>query len=114
MTPETTSCSIPKGIFRDTGGGMIQFIAYGEDMYASYPPKPKDPKAPWDLIWSVKLRLKSTGMTPLTGSEEEASEPRRSREKEIEEPSPEDQKADERKEDSEGGTFRNLRKVFGF
>ena len=114
MNPDTTSCSIPKGIFRDAGGGMIQFIAYGEDMYASYPPKPKDPKAPWNLIWSVKLRLKSTGMTPLTGTEAEAAEPRRSREKENDEPSSETRKADERKEDSGGGTLRNFRKVFGF
>jgi len=114
MNPDTTSCSIPKGIFSGAEGGMIQFIAYGEDMYASYPPKPKDPKAPWNLIWSVKLRLKSTGMTPLTGAEEEASEPRRSRKEESEEPSSEPQKSEERKEDSEGGTIKNLRKVFGF
>lgn len=114
MDPETTSCSIPKGIFRDAGGGMIQFIAYGEDMYASYPPKPKDPKAPWNLIWSVKLRLKSTGMTPLTGTEAEVAEPRRSRGKDNDEPSSETRKADERKEDSEGGTLRNFRRVFGF
>ncbi len=114
MNPDTTSCSIPKGIFSNAGGGMIQFIAYGEDMYASYPPKPKDPKTPWNLIWSVKLRLKSTGMTPLTGSEEKASEPRRSRERESDEPSTETQKTDERKEDSGGSPFKSLRKAFGF
>jgi len=114
MDPRTTSCSIPEGIFRDAGGGMIQFIAYGEDMYASYPPRPKDPKAPWNLVWSVKVRLKSTGMTPLTGAETEASEPRRSREKENDESSSETRKADERKEDSGGGTIKNLKKIFGF
>jgi hypothetical protein len=29
----------------------------------SYPPRPKDP------VWTVKARLKSTGMLPLTGVE---------------------------------------------
>ena len=112
MDHDTTSCTIPEGIFKDAQGGMIQFIAYGEDMYASYPPKPKDPKAPWNLIWSVKLRLKSTGMTPLTGTQ--AAEPRRSGEKEDAESPSESLKSDEKKEDSKGSTLKNLKKVFGF
>ena len=111
MNPDTTSCSIPKGIFKDAQGGMIQFIAYGEDMYASYPPKPKDPKAPWDLIWSAKLRLKSTGMTPLTGTQ--TSEPRRSREKEAAEPSSESQKSGEEQEGSKS-PIKKLKGLFGF
>lgn len=110
MNPDTTSCSIPKGIFRDAQGGMIQFIAYGEDMYASHPPKPKDPKAPWNLIWSVKLRLKSTGMTPLTGSQ--ASESRRSGEKEAAEPSSETPKSSEGQEGS--SPIKKLKGLFGF
>ena len=112
MDPDTTSCAIPKGIFRDAGGGMIQFIAYGEDMYASYPPKPKDPKAPWNLIWSVKLRLKSTGMTPLAGTD--AAEPKSSGEKEDDRPSSETRKSDDSKEGSGSSPLKSLKKVFGF
>jgi len=111
MNPDTTNCSIPKGIFKDAQGGIIQFIAYGEDMYASFPPKPKDPKAPWNLIWSVKLRLKSTGMTPLTGTQ--AAEPRRSREKKAAEPSSESQKSGEEQEDSKS-PVKKLKGLFGF
>ena len=73
MDPGTTSCSIPKGIFRDAGGGMIQFIAYGEDMYASYPPKPKDPKAPWNLIWSVKAEAEINRHGPSDRDREQQS-----------------------------------------
>lgn len=66
MEPKTTSCAIPRGIFKDAGGGMLQFIAYGEEMNLVHPPKPKDPKEPWNPIWTLKLRLKSTGMVPLS------------------------------------------------
>ncbi len=59
MRPEQTSCQIPKGIFSNAEGSMLQFIAYGEDLHFAYPPKPKDP------IWRVRVRSKSTGMTPL-------------------------------------------------
>jgi hypothetical protein len=113
MGPDTTSCSIPKGIFRDSEGGMVQFIAYGEDMYASYPPKPKDPKTPWDLIWSVKLRLKSTGMTTLTGADAEASEPKNSAEKEDDRSSSEGRKSDEEEKDSTK-TLKKIKGIFGF
>ena len=111
MNPDTTSCSIPKGIFKDAQGGMIQFIAYGEDMYASYPPKPKDPKAPWNLIWSVKLRLKSTGMTPLPGAQ--AAEFKRAGEKGADEPPSEPQKSGEEQEGSKS-PINKLKGLFGF
>ena len=64
MDPKVTSCDIPKGIFNDAPG-MLQFIAYGEDLHAAYPPKPKDPKEFWDIKWAARVRLKSTGMMPL-------------------------------------------------
>ncbi len=59
MRSEQTSCQIPKGIFSNAEGAMLQFIAYGEDLHFAYPQKPKDP------IWGVKVRSKSTGMVPL-------------------------------------------------
>lgn len=59
LPSDRTNCSIPQGIFSGTRGAMLQFIAYGEDLYFAYPPKPKDP------IWSVKVRSKSTGMQSL-------------------------------------------------
>jgi hypothetical protein len=69
MDPKTTNCTIPRGIFKGNEGGMLNFIAYGEEMNIVYPPKPADPKEPWNPIWTVKARLKSTGMTMLGGEE---------------------------------------------
>jgi hypothetical protein len=65
MGPGVTSCSIPKGIFKDAGGAALQFIGYGDELNIAYPPKPKDSKKPHEYIWAMKLRNKSTGMLPL-------------------------------------------------
>jgi hypothetical protein len=65
MGPGVTSCSIPKGIFKDAGGAVLQFIGYGDELNIAYPPKPKDSKKPHEYIWAMKLRNKSTGMLPL-------------------------------------------------
>ena len=79
MDPRITSCTIPKGIFKGAEGSMLNFIAYGEEMNVGYPPKPEDPKEPWNPIWTVKVRLKSTGMTMLGAEEREQRQPRKMR-----------------------------------
>jgi len=82
MDPRTTNCTIPKGIFKGTEGSMLNFIGYGEEMNVVYPPKPEDPKEPWQPIWSVKVRLKSTGMTMLGSEEREEKKSRRMKQRE--------------------------------
>lgn len=69
MGPEVTSCTIPKGIFKDAKGAALQFIGYGDELNIAYPPKPKNSTKPHEYIWAMKLRNKSTGMLPL-GQEE--------------------------------------------
>jgi hypothetical protein len=64
LDPSKTSCAVPP-IFKDGQPGMMQFIAYGEELNLVHPPKPKDPKKRWDIEWSAKVRLKSTAMMPL-------------------------------------------------
>ena len=97
MSSDTTSCTIPKGIFKDTGGAALQFIGYGEDMYAEHPPRPKDPKQPYHPIWTAKVRLKSTGMLVLGEGMAEKREkkskraPREEGER-VEQPQPEEKK----------------------
>lgn len=59
LSPSVTQCVVPKGIFKDAQGAIIQFIAYGDEMNVLYPTKPKDP------VWAVKVRRKSTSMLPL-------------------------------------------------
>ena len=87
MGPGVTSCSIPRGIFKDAGGAALQFIGYGDELNIAYPPKPKDPKIPHEYIWAVKLRNKSTGMLPL--GQEGMGEERTTKEKPPAEEKPE-------------------------
>jgi len=71
LAPATTACTIPKGIFagqdgaQGAMGGMLQMIAYGPETHLAWPPKPEDPKAPWDPEWNVRVRTKSTAMAML-------------------------------------------------
>ena len=68
MTPQTTECAVPAGIFKGEGA-MLNFIAYGDELNVIHPPRPKDPKQVWEQQYAVKLRLKSTGMTMLAESD---------------------------------------------
>jgi hypothetical protein len=104
--PEVTRCTVPKGIFAKTEGAALQFIAYGDEANFAYPPKPADPKAKWEPIWTAKVRLKSTGMLPL-GVEggATAAEPSDKTEKPKEESSPVDSAV-------EG--VKKLKGLFGF
>jgi hypothetical protein len=68
LDPSITTCTVPP-IFKERQTGMLQFIAYGEELNLVHPPKPKDPKMRWDIEWSVKVRLKSTAMLPLMADE---------------------------------------------
>jgi len=86
LTPSTTSCSVPKGIFGEHGG-MLRLIAYGDELNLVHPPRPKDPKAKWDPVWAVKLRVKAvtSGMLGMSGAAQERGEARRERTKAKEE-----------------------------
>ncbi len=64
LAPKTTSCTVPKGVF--TGqGAMLRMIAYGNELNLAHPPRPTDPKVPWEPQWAVKLRVKSQTMAML-------------------------------------------------
>jgi hypothetical protein len=65
LPPSTTSCAIPRGIFADASSGqaspgILSMIAYGPETHIAWPPKPTDPKQPWDPEWNVRVRTKST------------------------------------------------------
>ena len=68
MSPKTTSCTVPKGVFGENGG-MLRLIAYGDELNLAHPPRPKDPKIKWEPVWAVKLRVKAVtnGMLGMTG-----------------------------------------------
>ncbi len=58
LMPKMTSCTVPKGIYREQGA-MLRLIAYGDELNLAHPPRPRDPKAKWEPLWAVKLRVKS-------------------------------------------------------
>ncbi len=60
LPPTTTACTIPKGIFAGDGAGMLSMIAYGPETNIAWPPRPADPKQPWNPEWNVRVRTKST------------------------------------------------------
>jgi hypothetical protein len=110
MNPEITTCTVPKGIFKDTGGAALQFIGYGDELNIAWPPKPKDPKVPHEYIWSMKLRNKSTGMLPL--GMDEGTREQRDTQKQEEQPA-ESEKSGDAPEKKKGGLDK-LRGIFGF
>ena len=72
LPASATSCMVPKGIFASAAGGeagmvpaMLMMTAYGPEHWITYPPKPADPKQPWNPEWSVRLRAKSTATAML-------------------------------------------------
>ncbi len=75
LPASATSCTIPKGIFGGTSrvqGGqesmvpaMLNMSAYGPESWITYPPKPADPKQPWNPEWSVRLRARSSATAIL-------------------------------------------------
>jgi hypothetical protein len=78
LASSVTQCDVPKGIYGGAegksreGGAMLRMIAYGGEHGFVHPPRPTDPKVPWDQEWSVRLRVKSNTMAML-GQEIEPS-----------------------------------------
>jgi hypothetical protein len=118
MPPSITTCTVPKGIFKDTEGGMLQFIAYGDELNVAYPPKPKDPNEQWNLIWTAKVRLKSTGMLFLGQMEEtrhhRSEEKMEERYQERDSSAKPQQEPDREQEPDDTGTVKKLRGILGF
>ncbi len=73
LAPETTRCTVPRGIFPadGRGGGMVRLIAYGNELNLAHPPRPKDPKEKWEPIWAVKVRVKAVANGMLGMSAED-------------------------------------------
>jgi hypothetical protein len=60
MGPDTTECVVPEEVIKASPFGMLSMIAYGEETNLADPPRPRDPKAAWNIRWTVKVRRKST------------------------------------------------------
>ncbi len=53
LKPDRVECNIPAGIFAGYENPMIMMYAWGEDFWASYPPKPANPPKGWKPDWTV-------------------------------------------------------------
>ncbi|MBC7623343.1 MAG: hypothetical protein H7232_08160 [Aeromicrobium sp.] len=91
----TTKCAVPKGIFPESGGGMLRMIAYGSEAYFAFPPRPTDPKIAWEPDWQTKVRVKSTLFSMLGGMGDNEGrgrgtrdEPAKGKDKEEKKPNP--------------------------
>lgn len=65
LPPSASECVIPSEVVQSGAVGMLSMIAYGDEANFSDPPKPANPKAPWNLKWTAKVRFKSTTSTIL-------------------------------------------------
>ena len=124
MDPSRTTCTVPP-VFREVQGAMLQFVAYGEEFNLVYPPRPKDPKQPWDPQWSVKVRLKSTGMTTLMANEDDGSgrsgksssksgKQTRTKDEESNDPRSSDEDSGSTSDKLKKGVGERLKGLFGF
>jgi hypothetical protein len=60
LAPATTSCVIPAEVKRDAPDfRMGTLTAFGPQEEFSYPPRPADPRTPWNLEWTARIRHRS-------------------------------------------------------
>ncbi len=72
LASSQTACAVPSGIFASAkDSAMLRMIAYGGELNLVHPPRPTDPRTPWEQQWAVRVRTKSSTMAML-GEEIEA------------------------------------------
>ena len=82
MPPSATSCTVPaevRTVAPDFRIGMM--TAFGPEEDFAFPPRPVDPKAAWSLVWTARIRHRSTtswmevpGMAATQGQPEQQQE----------------------------------------
>ena len=50
---------VPKEVVQNAPHALVQLAAYGGETNLSYPARPADPRQPWNIEWTVKVRYKS-------------------------------------------------------
>jgi hypothetical protein len=78
MPAATLECAVPGEVVQKAGTPMFNFIAYGDEANFAQPPRPQDPRIPWEPKWVAKVRFKSTASL-LLGEGDARAETRRSR-----------------------------------
>ncbi len=63
MPGDATSCTVPAEVLNAAGNQsalLYSMTAYGGEANFAYPPRPEDPKTPWNIQWETKVRYKAT------------------------------------------------------
>ena len=82
MAPSTTSCTIPAEV-RAVGSDfrMGTMTAFGPEADFAYPERPANPKAPWNLEWTARVRYRATtswmDMPGMPGQAEQQAAPKK-------------------------------------
>lgn len=64
LAPSVSTCTVPAEVRRDAPDfRMIMLTAFGPEENFSYPPRPDNPRTPWHLEWTARVRHRS--MTSL-------------------------------------------------
>jgi hypothetical protein len=121
LPPQTTECTVPGQVVKEMDTPFLRFIAYGDELNLVQPPRPQDPNQPWEQIWAVKVRLRSTaglmlaeGMGGASGEGEAREErsPRQARPEAPPKPEPE-QKSGGAVDDAVKEGVKIFRGIFG-
>ncbi|MGE3689916.1 MAG: hypothetical protein AB7F98_00900 [Novosphingobium sp.] len=83
LPPTATACTVPVEVQRAAPDfRMGTLTAFGPMEEFSYPPRPANPRAAWNLEWTARIRHKSTtswmdmaGMEGMQGMEDESEQP---------------------------------------
>lgn len=60
MPPSRTHCTVPAEVKAAAGQMMMaQLFAYGPELDFAYPPRPDNPRTPWNPEWTARVRYRS-------------------------------------------------------
>jgi hypothetical protein len=115
LQPSVTRCAVPKGIFGEGGGAMLRMIAYGNELNLAHPPRPADPKVPWEPQWAVKVRVKSvaSAMLGMDTTEMQRGSTRRSQQAPSQSPSAPPPAEEKKQEEKLPDPVNILKGIFG-
>ena len=54
-----SSCAVPKEFVDAAPTAFVNLAGYGDEANFSYPPRPTDPRTPWNIEWTVKARYRT-------------------------------------------------------
>jgi hypothetical protein len=59
MPAGSTTCTAPKEFVDVAPTAFVNLAGYGEEANFSSPPRPADPRTPWNIDWAVKVRYRT-------------------------------------------------------